>query len=398
LRRTATALERSNDELRASVVQRKHAEDEARAGVELRDRFLAMLSHELRNPLAAILNAARLMNCESLDAEANRLAQGVIQRQSHHMARLLDDLLDVSRITRNKIDIRKQVVDLRASAHDAVESVNPQVTSRDHRLHVELPATPLYVEGDPARLQQIQVNLLNNAIKYTPRGGDIWLSQERDGDQAVLRVRDTGIGIPPHMRERIFDLFVQLDGASGLDGGMGVGLTLVRTLMYLHNGTITAHSDGPNRGTEFVARFPLAPLLPATSSPDPLDAALAGLSFLVVDDNGDIRETTLRLLQAIGCEASEAGSGQQAIEAIRINAPDVALVDIGMPGMNGYETARHLRQMHECDGVLLIALTGYGQEGDRLKALDAGFHAHLVKPIDLDQLARVVRQFRSGNR
>jgi signal transduction histidine kinase len=391
LRSTAAELERSNAELRASIVQRKHAEDEARAGVELRDRFLAMLSHELRNPLSAILNAARLMDCEELDVESNRLAQGVIQRQSQHMARLLDDLLDVSRITRNKIEIRKQVIDLRIPAREAVEAIQALAAARAHRVHVDLPPEPLYVEGDPARLQQIQVNLLNNAVKYTPRNGQIGLSLTRDGEEAVLRVRDTGIGIPPQMREKVFDLFFQLDGAAdSSDGGMGVGLTLVRTLVNLHDGTINVHSEGPSLGTEFMARFPLAKSIPRPETSDPLADALSGKRVLIVDDNGDIRNTTLRLLQALGCEAFEAADGRLGIEAIQRHKPDFALIDIGMPGLNGYQTARQIRQLPECNRTMLIALTGYGQEDDRAKAFDAGFDAHLVKPIDLNELAKVV--------
>ena len=395
LRRAAAELEKSNAELQASIEQRKSAEEEARHGVELRDRFLSMLSHELRNPLGAILNAARLLDCEGLDEESRRLAYGAIQRQSQQMARLLDDLLDVSRITRNKIEIRKQIVDLRSTARDAVEAVNAQAAARDHRLNIDLPASPLYVEGDPARLQQIQVNLLNNAIKYTHGGGEIWLSLVREGDEAVLRVRDTGIGIAAEQREKIFDLFVQLNGAADhSDGGMGVGLTLVRTLMALHNGTITVHSDGPGRGAEFEARFPLARSLPERKEKVSPTSALAGLRVLVVDDNADIRSTTQRLLQALGCQTIEAADGRQGIEAVKRHLPDVALIDIGMPGMNGYETARSIRQMPSSDGITLIALTGYGQEEDRTNAFDAGFHAHLVKPIDLEQLSKAVKQRR----
>jgi two-component system CheB/CheR fusion protein len=393
LRRTADELQASNEELRESIILRKRAEQEAREGVDLRDRFLAMLSHELRNPLGAILNAAKLLDCEGLDDESRRLANGAIQRQSQQMARLLDDLLDVSRITRNKIEIRKQVTDLRAAAREAVEAVGSQIKAREHCLYVELPNLPVYVDGDPARLQQIQVNLLANAIKYTPRGGDIWLSLTCDEDDAVLRVRDNGIGFTNGMQERMFDLFVQLDGTDHRsDGGMGVGLTLVRTLVTLHNGTVTASSSGPGKGAEFVVRLPLAHMLPksvVTTSPQ---EALAGLRILVIDDNADIRVTTTRLLKAFGCETYDASSGPQGIDAIGKHVPDVALIDIGMPGMNGYEVARHIRQLPAADGITLIALTGYGQEEDRARAMDAGFHAHLVKPIDLDQLSKVLNQ------
>jgi two-component system CheB/CheR fusion protein len=393
LRRTADELQASNEELRSAIVLRKRAEQEAREGVDLRDRFLAMLSHELRNPLGAMLNAARLLDCEGLDDESRRLANGAIQRQSQQMSRLLDDLLDVSRITRNKIEIRKQVVDLRIAAREAVEAVDPQIKAREHCLYVELPNAPVYVDGDAARLQQIQVNLLANAIKYTPRGGDIWLTLKCDDDHAVLSVRDNGIGFPQGMQDRMFDLFVQLDGTDHRsDGGMGVGLTLVRTLVSLHNGTVSACTSGPGKGSEFVVRLPLTNMLPQSATVASPKEALAGLRILVVDDNADIRTTTTRLLRAFGCETYEAAGGRQGIEAVGKHVPDVALIDIGMPGMNGYEVARHVRQLPAADGITLIALTGYGQEEDRARALDAGFHAHLVKPIDLDQLSRVLKQ------
>jgi two-component system CheB/CheR fusion protein len=393
LRRTAEELTQTNDSLRVSVAQRERAEAQAREQVDLRDRFLAILSHELRNPLAAILNAARLLEREQLDAESTRLAAGAIQRQSRQMARLLDDLLDVSRITRNKIEIRKQVVDLRAATEAAIEAVKAQADARDHRFDVDLPAEPVCVEGDPARLQQIQVNLLTNAIKYTPPGGQIRLAVRSEGEQAVLRVRDTGIGIPPDMQERIFNLFVQLNGATGdQDGGMGVGLTLVRTLVQLHGGTVTLHSDGPGLGTEFVIRLPLI----QSASPDcpqpPQSQRLAGLRVLVVDDNADIRRTLLRLLEILGCQVFEADSGQQGLEAIERHSPDVALVDIGMPGLDGYETARRIRRLPAGRGIVLVAITGFGQKEDRERAYEAGFNSHLVKPIDVEELSRVVMQ------
>jgi CheY-like chemotaxis protein len=267
------------------------------------------------------------------------------------------------------------------------------VKSRDHCLYVELPNSPVYIDGDPTRLQQIQVNLLANAIKYTPRGGEIRLSLTCEGDEAVLRVRDNGIGFAPGMQEKMFDLFVQLDGADHRsDGGMGVGLTLVRTLLVLHNGSVVAHSQGPGKGAEIVARLPLAKSAPKSSLKSSPSDALSGLRILIVDDNADIRSTTMRLLRTFGCEAYEASGGVQGIEAVGKHAPDVALIDIGMPNMNGYEVARHIRQSPAADGITLIALTGYGQEEDRLRAMEAGFHAHLVKPIDLDQLSHVLKQ------
>lgn len=391
LQKKADEIAKANRELEESSARQREAEEEAREGVELRDRFLAMLSHELRNPLAAILNATRLMEQRELDKSQRELAHGVILRQSQQMARLLDDLLDVSRITRNKIEIRKEVFDLRRATEEAVEAVGPLAAERRHKLHVDLPEEKVCVDGDAARLQQIQVNLLANAVKYTPQGGEIRISLAAEGDEAVIRVRDTGIGIPPSMQEKIFELFVQLDGAAGgLEGGMGVGLTLVRNLVGLHGGSVTAHSDGLGRGAEFVVRLPIAKQAPKERSTESPQRTLAGRRIVVVDDNADIRVTSRGLLEAMGCTVFDVPDGEQAIELIRAQKPDLALIDIGMPGLSGYETAERIRALPEIDGMLLIAVTGFGQADDRIHALNSGFDAHLVKPIQLEQLAQLL--------
>jgi CheY-like chemotaxis protein len=262
-------------------------------------------------------------------------------------------------------------------------------------LEVDLPDEPLLICGDPARIQQIQVNLLVNAIKYTPAGGRIWLSARRNGDRAVLRVRDTGIGIPPEMREKIFDLFVQVDDTPGkTDGGMGVGLTLVKTLVELHGGELSVHSEGEGRGSEFVVRLPLAESSHANfASCEPSDDSvdLAGLRVLLVEDHADIRLVTSRLLAAAGCEVTQAANGDQGVNAIVRDRPKVALIDIGLPDVNGYDVARKIRQLPEGRDVTLLALTGFGQPDDRQKALDAGFDEHLVKPLDYQELISVIR-------
>jgi PAS domain S-box-containing protein len=397
--RYARELESANEELRELVTYRQRAEEEAREGVERRDRFLAILSHELRNPLAAVLNAANLLESASESGEVLRHAQGAIRRQSRQMARLLDDLLDVSRITRNRIDIRRQVVDVCDSARDAVDAVRPMCDGRGHELRADLPGEPLWIDGDPARLQQIQVNLLANAIKYTPPGGQIRLSVRREGEEVVLRVRDSGVGIPPAMHEKVFELFVQLDGAVGnSDGGMGVGLTLVRALVGLHGGTVTANSGGDGSGSEFVVRLPAAKGPHRMDAPQAPASDLAGVRVLVVEDNEDIRTTTVELLKLVGCDAAAAEDGPRGIEAIGRNAPEVAIIDIGMPGMDGYEVARRVRELPDSESVLLIAVTGFGQEDDRTRALGAGFNAHLVKPIDLNQLSATVTRLRKAPR
>lgn len=396
-RRYAAELERTNQELRESVARRSEAEAEARAAVDRRDRFLAILSHELRNPLAAVLNAARLLERAGNDERVRQQAQSAIGRQSRQMARLLDDLLDVSRITRNKIEIRKQVIDLGTAVREACELVRPAITAREHRLTVDLPAEPVYVDGDPARVQQIAINLLTNAAKYTPSGGAITLAVRRADDVAAeLCVRDTGPGIPLDMRERVFDLFFQIHSAVGSsDGGMGVGLTLVRSLVGLHGGTIRIE-DAPGGGTIFVVSLPLAAAPPQATVAAASSNVLAGLRVLVVEDNPDIRTTTVGLLHDFGCIVDSAEDGASGLAALDRGLPDLALVDIGMPGLDGYEVARRVRARADGRSLRLIALTGFGQEDDRQRALEAGFDAHLVKPIDFEQLASTVETLRSG--
>ncbi len=369
----------------------KQAEEEAREAVRRRDHFLAMLSHELRNPLGAILNSAHLMERAGMDTATRPEAQAVIVRQAEQMARLLDDLLDVSRITQNKIEIYRDLVDLRAAANEAVQAARPLIESRRQALKVEIESTPLFVMGDAARLQQIQVNLLHNAAKYTPPEGTVWLSVAREDGEAVVRVRDTGAGIPPDMLETIFDLFVQNDRTlDRADGGMGVGLTLVRTLVAMHGGTVSVRSDGIGRGSEFVVRLPLTTELgPAVTTERPF-AVLAGTRVLIVEDNSDSREMLAQLLRMDGCNVTVAVDGNQGLESIRREKFDLALVDIGLPGIDGYEVARQVRGSSGRNGVYLVALTGYGRPEDRQAVLEAGFDEHLVKPVKPSELARVL--------
>lgn len=367
------------------------AEAEARDAVARRDRFLAMLSHELRNPLAAIVNASCLLERTNGDAKIMGKALGAISRQSQHMARLLDDLLDVSRITRDKIEIRKQTVDLRQTARDALEALRALFDTKDLRLKLEIADTPILVNGDPARLQQVHVNLLNNAIKYTPAGGMIHLALRRDGDQAVLSVRDTGVGIPVDMQEKIFDIFVQLDQSNGATGsGMGVGLTLVRALVQMHGGNICVYSDGPGKGSEFVVRLPITAEGKISPPPQKERPAFTGLRVLLVEDNPDLREVTQTLLAMLGCEVTIADDGVTGVEAALKHCPPVALIDIGLPGLSGLDVARRIRQDPRGKQIKLIALTGFGRPEDRQKAFEAGFNAHLVKPFVLEQLAAML--------
>lgn len=399
LRRTADELAAANQQLRENVARRKQAEQRAHEALERRDHFLAILSHELRNPLAAMINASSLLMSESADVESSRKTAGVVDRQARHMARLLDDLLDVSRIARDQVEIRRRVVDVCQTSRDAVEAIGPLVTSRGIRLETAIPGNPLFVNGDPARLQQIQTNLLANAAKYTQAGGQIWLNVAKHGADVQIRVRDTGVGIPAAMQEKIFELFVQLDDKPGakLDGGMGVGLTLVRSLVELHGGQVSVHSDGVNRGSEFVVRLPLV------SAPDKIAAADGNgrspldLRILLVEDLADIRDTTKKLLEIMGCQVATAENGAAALDQLDGELPDVALVDIGLPDFDGYEVARRIRAKGNARSLRLIAVTGFGQQADRQKALDAGFNAHLVKPIDLGELTRMLRTIRDGD-
>jgi two-component system, chemotaxis family, CheB/CheR fusion protein len=370
---------------------RQAAEEEAREAVRRRDQFIAMLSHELRNPMAAVLNACGLLDADGDNRESVETVCRTIGRQARHMARLLDDLLDVSRMARDKIEIRKQPIDLRQTARDAFETVQPLLRKRRLDLRLQLPDEPVCVDGDPARLQQVQVNLLSNAIKYTPDGGEISLSLRQKGDEAVIRVRDTGVGIPVEMREKVFDLFVQLNRAADVDSaGMGVGLTLVRALVRLHGGNVSV--DGaPGQGSEFTVRLPA---IPADRLPPPraeTEISVQGIRVVLVEDIADIRAVMQRLLKSMGCEVEAAENGLEALRTITRVRPDVALIDIGLPELDGYEVARRIRARADLDAVRLIAVTGFGQEDDRRKALEAGFDAHLVKPVDLAELRRLLR-------
>lgn len=375
------------------ITDRKRAEDTAREAVLKRDRFLAMLSHELRNPIGAALNATYLMNSQSQLTPELVDACHIIQRQTLQVARLLDDLLDVSRVTQGKIEIRRQMVDLTELVDDAKQAVKPLMESRGHRLEVNLGPAPLFVEGDPARLLQIQENLLTNAARYTPHGGHIrWSILNEDGE-AVIRVGDNGNGIAPHMLETIFELFVQSDNTlDRTHGGMGIGLTLVKTLVELHGGCVSAHSLGDGKGSEFVVRLPLIipPHRPGAELTEyPLKEMTKQRRIVLIEDNDDARHMLETLLKLDGHQVSGAGDGQQGLEMILRQHPEVAIVDIGLPSLNGYDLAKEVRRQLG-DSIFLIALTGYGRSEDREAVQDAGFNAHLVKPLKPIELAKTL--------
>jgi two-component system CheB/CheR fusion protein len=375
-----------------------------------KDEFLALLAHELRNPLAPIRNAAQVLKLIGSENPKEVWAREVIERQSQHLTRLVDDLLDVSRITRGKIRLTREVVTVGAILQRAVESIRPAVDAQRQELVVSLPEEPLRVEGDRVRLVQIVANLLHNAAKYTDEGGRIALSASREDGEVAIRVRDDGIGLREELVEQIFELFRQ--GDDSLDraqGGLGIGLTVVRRLVELHGGRVAATSGGPGLGSEFVVHLPLAEATAARADggDEPTDeeaeaetiADRGGLRVLVVEDNADSAESLRLLLEMAGHEVRTAPDGAAGLEAAERFGPDVVLCDIGLPGMNGYELAERLRPPAGEPGagrpVTLIALTGYGDDASRERSRRAGFDHHLVKPMEPDALERVLDAVRA---
>jgi PAS domain S-box-containing protein len=382
------------------VTARKQAEEALREADRRKDEFLAMLAHELRNPLAPIANAVRILRAKGPPLPELQWAREVIDRQVQQMTRLVDDLLDVSRITRGKIALRKERVELTAVVGSAVESSRPLIEKWGHELTVTLPQEPIYLEADPTRIAQVLLNLLNNAAKYTEQGGRIALTAERDGGAVLLRVKDSGVGIPREMLPHVFEMFTQVDRSlERSQGGLGIGLTLVRNLVQLHGGTVWAHSDGPGKGSEFVVRMSVA-RAPQDRGPQTAGgpaAAPARTRILVVDDNRDSADSLAMLLRLTGHEVHVAHDGLEAVGGAEVFRPDVVLLDIGLPKLNGYEVARRIRR-ERGDGVVLIALTGWGQEEDRARSKEAGFDHHLTKPVDLDALQELLAKCAPGRR
>jgi two-component system CheB/CheR fusion protein len=375
-----------------NVTEQRRAEQKIKEAVQRRDQFLAMLSHELRNPLGAIVSATALLQHGSAKPERVSELLGVLRRQSEQMSRLLDDLLEVSRVTQDKIELRRRMLDLKPVIYEACSVASRFMQARDIHFELEVDDAPLIVDGDPARLQQIQINLLNNAAKYTPRGGYVKLSARREGDQVVLRVRDNGVGIPKHVLGEVFDLFVQshrtLDRS---EGGLGVGLTLVRGLVKKHGGRVTAHSDGEGKGSEFVVSLPIASGKPEPATDDRHEHRNPnGMRIVIVEDNDDARSMMCELLELAGFECRSAENGREGLALIDRWRPDAALIDIGLPEIDGLELARRIRQNPAHESIFLVALTGYGQREDRENARRAGFDHHVVKPVDADALIKLL--------
>ena len=369
------------------ITDRKRAEETLRTNSRYKDEFLATLAHELRNPLAPLRNAVQILNLKAPPSPEVSGAIAVIERQMKQMTRLIDDLMDLSRVTRDKLELKRAPAKLADIVHVALETSQPLLESGGHRFTLQMPGEPVGVDGDAARLAQVVSNLLNNAAKFTPRGGHITLRVEREGSEAVLRVRDTGVGIPREALPVIFEMFAQADHPpERTHAGLGVGLTLVRRIVELHGGTVEAHSEGPNMGSEFVVRLPAASRQRARPQGESADGAGtvrgATLRILVVDDNVDSATTMAALLGMYGHELRMAHDGLQALEEVSRFQPHVVVLDIGLPKMNGYTVASRIRERADIPQPLLIAVTGWGQDEDRVRSKAAGFDHHLVKPVD----------------
>lgn len=396
-------LQALNVALEAEIAERERvAQDrtrllsETQEAVRRRDEFLAILAHELRNPLASIVSGAELMRICGMSDPDSETARDIIERQAGHMSSLLRDLLDISRITRGKIELRREVVDINTIIGEVVENRPGDLTSGLHEISVTLCDEPLLVNADRTRIQQVLANLLSNAAKYTEPGGRIFISAAREGGSALIRVRDTGVGIAPEMLPRIFEPFVQVKQShSRPSEGLGIGLAMVRRLVELHDGSVEAFSAGPDRGSEFTVTVPIAAaVIGAVDSPlhgKPVESIrAASLRIIVVEDNEDVRKLLGTLLDADGHGVESCSDGPSGISLIRRLRPEVALIDIGLPGCDGYEVAAQIRADVGCNGVRLIAMTGYGQPEDFRRALAAGFDSHLVKPVQHADLARML--------
>ncbi|HVI78133.1 MAG TPA: ATP-binding protein [Candidatus Acidoferrum sp.] len=368
-----------------------NAENALREAGRRKDEFLATLAHELRNPLAPVASALALMAHPWSAARIPHLLS-IINRQVNHMVRLVDDLLEVSRITSGKVELRRAPTELATILRNVIESSQPLVSEKKHTLNVSIPEAPLLVYADSVRLEQIFTNLLNNAARYTPDGGEIWLSSRQEDNYAVVSIRDNGIGILPGMLPRLFDMFAQERRQGvGTQEGLGIGLNLVHRLVSMHGGTVEAMSKGKDQGSEFVVRLPLAQTPGHETTAEPEAAAEpAGLRVLVVDDNYDAADVLQMLLASIGINAKAVNSGPTALTAIPQFKPEVILMDIGMPGMSGHEVARQIRGEPQFNDIKLVALTGWGQEEDRRQSKASGFDHHLTKPVSLKTLKELL--------
>lgn len=377
------------------ITDRKNLENQLRQYIaELsdadrrKDEFLAMLAHELRNPLAAIDYSMQMLSASPDQLE---MATEITQRQVRQLAHLIDDLLDVSRITTNRIQLRKEAIDAGVLLKRAISSARPAVEERNHKFTVDIASAEMPLFADPTRIEQVIVNLLTNASKYTPEGGNISVNAYPENEQIVIKVRDSGVGIPREMLTRVFELFTQVEPSlDRAKGGLGIGLTIARHLTEMHGGTISASSEGLGKGSEFSIHLPSTTIRGDKAAPKSAPTIQAGLRVLVVDDNVDSAKTLSQLLQGLGCTTQEVHDGLPVVEVAKSFQPDVILLDIGLPGLDGYHIAPLIRQTPELSKVRLIAITGYGQQQDRARSYGAGFDQHLVKPVDFQSLIEVL--------
>lgn len=385
LREKAVALAQRTTEL-------EQANEVLREASRRKDEFLALFGHELRNPLAPIRNSLHILNMPNATPEAVRRVKEIMENQLHHLTRLVDDLLDVSRITRGKIQLKKERIELAVAVGNAIESVRPLIEAHNHVLNLVIPPTPVYLEADATRLEQVLVNLLNNAAKYTKQGGIISVVATAEGGWVEVRVRDNGIGMPPELIPTIFDVFMQAERSlDRSQGGLGIGLTLVRKIVEMHGGIIEAFSEGLDKGSEFVLRLPAA--LTAEETRDQSVSSTSpqsSLRILVVDDSTDLAQSLEMLLELAGNDVRVANDGYGALVAYRTYHPDVVLLDIGLPGIDGYDVARQLRKEVGEQRPFIVAITGYGTDEDKRRAHEAGFDMHLTKPIDPSRLEDII--------
>jgi CheY-like chemotaxis protein/two-component sensor histidine kinase len=364
-----------------------------------KNEFLATLAHELRNPLAPMSNMLEVVKRANGNNEVVKRAHETLERQLDQMVRLVDDLLDLNRITHDRLELRRSEVELSSIIQQAVEVARPLVDSAEHHLIIDLPDEPVYLYADQARLAQLFGNLLNNSCKYTRPEGTVSLSAKLDGDEVVVSVKDNGAGIPPDKLESIFDMFMQVDSTSDRSqGGLGIGLTLVKRLTEMHGGSIEARSAGEGQGSEFIVRLPVLnrSAVSAHTGPDVESESQPQRRVMIVDDNRDSADSLAMLMEITGNETYMAHDGVEAVAAIEKYRPEVVLLDIGLPGLDGHEVCRRVREQPWGKDIVMIALTGWGQEDDRRKSEEAGFNGHLVKPVDYDMLLELLASFTNG--
>lgn len=376
------------------LTDRRLAENELREADRRKDEFLATLSHELRNPLAPMRTALEVMRLARENPDLVEKARATVERQLMHLVHITDDLLDVSRITQNKVDLKRERIDLRAALHSAVEATRPVIEASAHTLTLDLPALPVWTEADFTRLAQVFSNLLNNAAKYTDRGGRIRVNATSTGAEATVTVSDSGVGIPPAMLPRVFDMFTQLQAhRDRTHGGLGIGLTLARRLVELHGGTIEAKSEGTGRGSSFIVRLPVAQVTRTEAAPEAGGEARAPgvCRVLIAEDNADTADMMRMMLSLKGHDVRVAADGVEAVALAEAFDPDIAFVDIGMPNMDGYDAARRIRERLG-SRAMLVALTGWGQPDDKDRAREAGFDHHVTKPPEPEMLHRLIAE------